>query len=57
MILKMKLSIFPITKESFDDKRKNFLKNFVRPIDINAEVGEIVKIKLENLLSKCNENN
>ena len=44
-------------KKSFDDKRKNFLKNFVRPIDINAEVGEIVRIKLENLLSKCNENN
>ena len=53
----MKLSIFPITKNHSMIKEKNFLKTFVRPIDINAEVGEIVKIKLENLLSKCNENN
>lgn len=44
-------------KEAFDNKRKNFIKNFVRPIGINVEVGEIVRAKMENLLSKSNENN
>ena len=44
-------------KKSFDNKRNNFLENFVRPIDINIEVGEIVRTKNENLLSKAKENN
>ena len=44
-------------KESFSNKRKIFLETFVRPIDLNIEVGEIVRTNMENLLSKFNENN
>ncbi len=44
-------------KESFNNKRKIFLETFVRPIDLNIEVGEIVRTNMENLLSKFNENN